>query len=110
MNIMATQKKKSKNKSSVLTCNRKPEKVNLLIDIISKANGQRIPWERIITVIVNYEWDVSWYTNSVFRIQIILLVFKVEKTKNHMPRRGDIPVSSNARAAPQLSNKNPSKG
>jgi hypothetical protein len=43
-------------------------------------------------------------------MQINLLVLRVENTKKYMPRRGDMPVSSKARAAPQESNKNPSKG
>lgn len=37
-------------------------------------------------------------------------VLIVENTKKYMPRRGDMPVTSNAIAAPQVSSKKPSTG
>lgn len=39
-----------------------------------------------------------------------LPVFSVENVKKYMPRRGDMPANSKAKAAPHVSNKKPSKG
>ena len=41
---------------------------------------------------------------------LILPVFMLEKEKKIIPKKGDIPVNSNAIVAPSVSNKKPSTG